>query len=94
MTSTPTYSLGATGGEATHTLTANEMPSHSHTNIYYNTSASSGVQDWGYNFSNGTKRGYRSAATESSGGIGNTGGGAAHNNLPPYQAVNMWQRTA
>lgn len=26
-----TYNLGATGGEASHTLTTNEMPSHSHT---------------------------------------------------------------
>ena len=25
-----TYALGATGGEATHTLTVNEMPNHSH----------------------------------------------------------------
>ena len=25
------YSLGATGGEATHTLTTNEMPKHNHT---------------------------------------------------------------
>ncbi|MBO5103342.1 MAG: hypothetical protein J6C13_04565 [Clostridia bacterium] len=24
----------------------------------------------------------------------NTGGGQAHNNMPPYLAVNMWQRTA
>lgn len=24
----------------------------------------------------------------------NTGGGASHNNMPPYRAVNIWRRTA
>lgn len=24
----------------------------------------------------------------------NTGGGASHNNMPPYRAVNIWKRTA
>lgn len=25
---------------------------------------------------------------------GSSGGGAAHNNMPPYQTVYVWQRTA
>lgn len=87
-----TYSLGATGGEATHTLTANEMPKHSHTNIY--ATDSGGNASWGYNYQNGSGKGSVSSATPDSGGIGYAGGSAAHNNLPPYQAVNMWQRTA
>ena len=87
-----TYSLGATGGEATHTLTVNEMPTHSHTNIY--ATDSGGNASWGYNYQNGSGKGSVSSATPDSGGIGYAGGSAAHNNLPPYQAVNMWQRTA
>lgn len=26
--------------------------------------------------------------------VNNTGNGQAHNNMPPYLAVNMWRRTA
>ena len=107
-----TYVLGAEGGSTSYTpagtntgtaISVNQMPAHSHTNIYYNTGASNGVQDWGYNFTNGTKRGYRSSANEGSGGIGNTGGGQTHTHtfngtaatiIPPYKAVYFWQRTA
>ncbi len=84
--------LGATGGEATHTLTIAELPSHSHTNRYWKGSA--GDCDWGFLYDNGTYKGATSGANPGSGGIGYTGSGRAHNNLPPYKAVYMWQRTA
>lgn len=82
------YSGGDTGGEATHTLTIDELPDHGHTAFYYNTS---GDQSFGYQFSS---KGTRSGAAESSSGIGHTGGSKAHNNMPPYLAVYMWKRTA
>lgn len=80
--------LGSTGGEASHTLTIEEMPAHGHTLFY---DYSSGIQSFGYQFS---RKGERSDVTEVSSGIGNTGGSKPHNNMPPYLAVAMWKRTA
>ena len=81
------YSVGATGGEETHTLTIDEMPSHNHRQqtpnwIQRGTDGSpKGVGD--------DRCGFQSDAyyTES------TGGSGAHNNMPPYLVVNMWKRT-
>lgn len=83
-----TYSAGTTGGEATHILTLGEMPSHTHAMLYY---ISSGSQGFGYNYQN---KGEKSGAVSSSSGVMNAGGGAAHNNMPPYLAVYVWKRTA
>lgn len=80
------YTAGSTGGEANHTLTVAEMPSHTHDiSKKYNTQLGSysGSAPWTDN--SGT---YYSRPTEP------TGGGQAHNNMPPYLAVYMWKRTA
>ena len=71
------------GGEATHTLTIAEMPSHNHkTTLYYSgSSGSAGV----YGSRNKDARTYTSTST---------GGSSAHNNMPPYLVVYMWKRTA
>lgn len=86
-----TYRAGSTGGEATHTLTTAEMPSHQHQLVNGNAS--------GYDYSSWTKS---SVTLHNAGAIGwagnaNTsfvGGGEAHNNMPPYLAVYAWKRTA
>lgn len=84
-----TYTAGSIGGEATHTLTKNEMPSHNH-NIFQR------IMVWDANqlrvSSNVNWTGsmqyysYGDLNTES------TGGGQAHNNMPPYLTVYMWKR--
>jgi len=84
------FTANQIGGEYKHILTVAEMPKHSHTNLYYDGTGSLG---WGYNYT-ANDRGTRSAATESSGGIGETGGSQEHNNIQPYIATYIWKRVS
>ena len=72
-----TYTLNATGGAATHTLDVTEIPSHNHT-VPLDTT-------WYVN-GNGNSTG---GNLRDNGPVNSsyTGGGAAHNNLPPYYAI-------
>lgn len=96
------YVVGASGGEATHILTVNEMPIHTHTqdahnhtqNAHRHNQAQAGVSsgsgttvadnspsdEWGTASTTATN--IAATATNQ-----NTGGGAAHNTLPPYYAL-------
>ncbi len=86
-----TYAMGATGGEAQHTLTTNEMPSHNHSSSH---SWSNGLP-FGPNVSGGSSLpgGSIGNNTEFTLTINNTGGGAAHNNLQPYVVTNYIIKT-
>ncbi len=85
-----TYSNGSTGGEATHKLTINEMPSHNHEMSNGTDSSSEG-----HIFTQPNAKAemlydeHKAYWCTTS----NVGGGAAHNNMPPYFAVYMWKRT-
>lgn len=105
------YTNGSTGGSATHTLTANEMPKHKHREVF----------DVGNNFVRPIAASASSAYTESTSVTDGTykritesfenasassttpfypiltmeaGGGASHNNMPPYLTVYMWKRVS
>ncbi|MCR4894234.1 MAG: hypothetical protein K5911_05830 [Eubacteriales bacterium] len=80
------YAAGAVGGEESHVLSVNEMPSHSH--VVPGTTANN-YGSGGTVFENWVNRTRdRDARTASA------GSGAAHNNMPPYLAVYVWKRTA
>ena len=81
------YKAGNTGGEATHTLTEREIPNHKHS-IWFPNDGGEQSAEIGYP-DTGSKNTYYAEASKTSG----TGGGAAHNNMPPYLAVYIWKRT-
>jgi hypothetical protein len=75
------------GGAKTHTLTVNEIPSHTHvqTNNSATTGALVGYAARDTSTSTQTATGYSTQAT---------GGDAAHNNLQPFITCHFWKRTA
>lgn len=80
------YSFGSTGGEAEHTLTKDEMPNHRHWGVYR--------PDWYLAGETGQASGVSNGASDNQLYTDAVGGGQAHNNMPPYIAVYIWQRTA
>ena len=66
--------IGAEGGEATHTLTIDEMPSHAHGYSDYQPRTGSGRGGGSYTV--GIVEAWRDTVT--------VGGSQPHNNIPPY----------
>ncbi len=91
-----------TGGEKTHTLTETEMPTHTHIQNQHRhqtlreRSATTGSQstqiartaDTSSTIDTAVYTEYTTPTNQ------NTGGGSAHNNLPPYFVIYIWERTA
>lgn len=87
-----TYKNGSTGGEATHKLTIDEMPSHKH-RIDANWAHDKGTSGWGAQIAD-YNSGYVFDPKYLYSEMYNTGGDKAHNNMPPYLVVYMWKRTS
>lgn len=101
--SSSAYALGSKGGEATHTLSTSEMPGHNHkpnndehcftTNLAV--SSASTARRW---VTTTSTQKYCAMTATSTNDILETattstvGGNQAHNNMPPYQVVHMWER--
>lgn len=87
-----TYKAGSTGGEATHTLTVDEMPKHTHLMYSGNSGAPETWEPDGgsYLVDSVTQDKHTWWASL---GMNYAGGGAEHNNMPPYLAVYIWKRT-
>ena len=78
------YSAGSTGGESEHTLTVDELPSHSHgANMSANYCVNKGTANYIVDYVEGANNNLY---------INDTGGDIAHNNMPPYLAVYAYQR--
>ena len=85
--------LGVLGGEATHTLTVDEMPSHSHNSFistdngrYYGALPDTGgwlgqvLVGWGNTIKENV--------------LFSAGGNQPHNNMPPYKGYYIWERVS
>lgn len=78
------FAAGSTGGEYTHQLTVNEMPSHTHGGVPNTGNKSTQIgpnENW-------AAEGFGTKQTLS------TGGDAYHNNVQPYRTAYVWERTA
>lgn len=90
------YSVGDTGGEATHTLTVGEMPEHAHS-IGNKPGTGGTPQEWFSQWEwyiNNAWYQFQTGTTTLASRTQHSGSGNPHNNMPPYYTVYMWKRIA
>ena len=80
------FTVGKTGGEKTHTLTVDELASHSH-----DISVADGTNS---PYAGKVKAARRDDSFVAIAQTKSAGGNRPHNNLQPYVAVYIWRRTA
>lgn len=85
------HKAGEIGGEEEHVLKEKEIPIHYHDEYVGNDGGDGSVPEGYYGFTNiayTSKNTYWAKGSKTS----EAGGGQAHNNMPPYLSVYMWQR--
>jgi microcystin-dependent protein len=84
------YVLGATSGEASHTLTINETPAHSHSIVASSVTADQLAAPGNFPGA-ATANNYSNAAPDTTLGNGTagTGGSQPHENMQPYLVINF-----
>ena len=91
------FNLGETGGEVAHTVTMNELPTHTHflsanmAVVDVNNNATQGVPTGNY-WANSGKSQYTTAASNAVMGpsaVTNVGGSQPHQNMQPYLVLNF-----
>lgn len=102
VTTAGTYHVNSTGGEVTHQLTQGELPQHQHAIYVSEQSGSAGGRSLTFSYSNvnsstqlRTASQFNKATTlVSANGYEDITADKPHNNMPPYQVVYTWKRTA
>lgn len=84
LAASDTYPAGFNGGEATHLLNTNELPTYTNGSVYTHNTGNNKTGGW-IPLPEGNNIGY---------GPLELGGNQPHNNMPPYIGVYMWRRTA
>lgn len=87
------HKAGEIGGEEEHVLKEKEIPIHYHNEYVGNDGGDGSVPEGYYGFTSiayTSKNTYWAKGSKTS----EAGGGQAHNNMPPYLSVYMWQRVS
>lgn len=88
------FQNNTTGGEYSHKLNTNEMPSHNHlssNSSLLSVADTSGISITGVDMSS---NGWWHESLKNAVVSQSQGGSQSHNNMPPYLVVNMWKRVS
>ena len=85
------FTVGQRGGEVAHTLTVNEMPTHTHPGAAQSTASNPGFSPAGAIWATAGNAAFAPApnTTMNPAAVTNTGGSQPHQNQPPYLVLNF-----